>query len=271
TPGDVNCNGACDGTATANASGGSGTYDYQWSNGQTTNPAVNLCPGAYSLTVTDTYGCTVTDNVAITEPGAITLNLTRTDVLCKGECTGTANVNVTSGGTSPFTYQWDNGAGTTSNPTGLCANTYSVTVTDANDCTATGSIVVDEPATSISLTPSHTDATCGDSDGSATVSVTGGTGSYTYEWSTGGTENTISGLFAGVYTVTVTDDNGCTETETINVNDIGGPTASITSFNNPTCNLACDGEATVTVSSGTANYTYTWSSGSPTPVTTPST
>ncbi len=270
TPGNVNCNGACDGTATANASGGSGTYSYFWNNSQTTNPAVNLCPGVYSLTVTDTYGCTVTDNVAITEPGAITLNLTRTDVLCKGECTGTANVTVLSGGTFPFTYQWDNGAGTISNPTGLCANTYSVTVTDVNGCTATESIVVDEPATSISLIPSHTDATCGLSNGDASISAVGGTSPYTYLWSTTGTSSSISAIPSGAYTVTVTDDNDCTETETINVNDIGGPTASITSFDDPSCALACDGEATVTVSSGTPDYTYTWSSGSPTPVTTPS-
>ncbi len=270
TPTDATCFGLCDGSAIANPVGGSATYTYSWSNSQNTQTATGLCAGTYTVTVsTVPYGCTVTGTTTINEPAQMVLTVTRTDANCNGACDGTAQVSVT-GGSGSYTYQWNNLA-TTANISGLCAGTYTVTVTDANStasCTQTASVVIAEPA-AIVLSTSSVDATCGASNGSATVSVTsGGTPGYTYLWDAAAANQntaTASNLAAGSYTVTVTDVNNCTETATVNVNDAGSPTASITSFNDNTCNGSCDGDATVSLG-GTLNppYDYSWSTGTST-------
>lgn len=265
SPTDASCFGFCDGSATANPAGGSGTYNYNWSNGQTTQTATGLCAGNYDLTVTDTYGCSVTNSVSIGEPAALVITVTRTDASCNGACDGTANASV-SGGSGIYSYLWSNLA-TTPNISGLCAGTYTVTVTDAMStpgCYQTASVVIVEPAAMV-LSTSTTNASCGGSDGTASVSVTsGGTPGYTYLWDAAAgnqTTSTATGLSAGTYNVTVTDANGCTATTSASVNTNTGPSATITASTNISCFNACDGTATVTASGGTPGYTYSWSSG----------
>lgn len=269
TPTNATCFGFCDGSALANPVGGSGSYLYQWNAAaanQTTQTAINLCAGSYSLTVTDTYGCSVTGSTTIGQPAQMVLTVTRTDATCNGLCNGTAQVSVV-GGSGSYTYLWSNLANT-ANITGLCAGTYTVTVTDANStasCTQTASVIIAQPA-AIVLSTSTVSATCGASNGSATVSVTsGGTPGFTYLWNAAAGSQataTASNLSAGSYTVTVTDANGCTAVTTANVSDAGSPTANITSTTNTSCNGVCDGTATVTIG-GTLNppYDYLWSNG----------
>ncbi len=256
---DASCNGSCDGSATANVNGGTSPYSYSWSNGGTTQTINNLCAGTYTVTVTDANGCQFVDSVTISEPSAISISFSSTDASCNGSCDGSATANV-SGGTSPYSYSWSNG-GTSQTINNLCAGSYTVTVTDANGCTETDSITINEPAALSSTITTHAPQCNGGCDGDATVNVSGGTSPYSYSWSNGGTTQTINNLCAGTYTVTVTDANGCSITDTAVINDPPGMTLSM-SKTDVTCNGACDGSASVSVSGGTSPYSYSWDNGS---------
>ena len=261
---DVTCNGDCDGTATVTPGGGDGSYTYLWNDpapSQTTATATGLCAGSFTVTVTDGAGCTATDNITITENPAVTASTVGADASCNGDCDGTATVTP-GGGDGAYTYQWDDPLfQTTLTANGLCAGTYNIVVTDGAGCTATTSQLVDEPAP-IVLTPANIDATCGNSDGQASVSVSGGIPAYTYDWSpngfTGDGTDTYSNVPAGAYTIVVTDANLCTASIVINVNDAGSPTATITGNTNITCFGDCDGDATVNAVGGAGGYLYLW-------------
>jgi len=254
----VSCFGGNNGTATASASGGSAPYTYLWSNGQTSASLTGLAAGTYTVTVTDLKSCTKTSSTTITQPPVLVANTSSTDVSCFGGNNGTATASA-SGGTAPYTYLWSNGA-TTSTITGLPAAVYNVTVTDANDCTATATATVDQPA-ALSVAGSGTDVGCfGGTNGSATATPTGGTAQYTYLWSNGETTSAISGLTAAAYSVTVTDANDCTATATATVDQ---PTALSVSGSGTdvSCFGGTNGTATAMPTGGTAPYTYSWSNG----------
>ncbi len=261
----VKCNGGSDGTASVSVTGGTGAYTYSWSGGitSTTNSASGLAAGTYTVTVKDANNCQQSITISVTEPDALLLTSGSTAVKCNGGSDGTASVSV-SGGESPYTYSWSGGVTSTINTaTGLAAGTYTVTVKDANNCEKSIAIIVAEP-TAISLTSNSTAVKCkGGSDGTATVSVSGGTGAYSYSWSGGvtSTTNTATGLLAGSYTVTVKDANNCEKSIAITVNE---PSTALTLTSSSTavkCNGGSDGTAGVSVSGGTAPYTYSWNSG----------
>ncbi|MBN2681958.1 MAG: T9SS type A sorting domain-containing protein [Bacteroidales bacterium] len=260
---DISCFGGNDGAANSTVSGGASPYTYAWSNLATTANISGLTQGTYGLTVTDANSCVINSSVTINQPTALSLTMSGTNNTCNASCNGTATASV-SGGTSPYTYSWnDPGFQTTATATNLCAGTYTVVVTDNKGCVINNSQVITEPA-AISATTSSTPATCGNNDGTATVSASGGTGTLTYLWNAAAgsqTTATATALYAGSYVVTVSDANGCQQTATANVNDLGAPTATITSSGNVSCNGVCDGTATVSVSGGTAPYTIAWSTG----------
>lgn len=249
----VKCNGGSTGTATATPTG-TPPYTYSWSTTpvQITATATGLAAGTYSVTVHDASSVS-TVPVTITQPTALTTNVTKTNTGCSS-ATGTANVTA-SGGTAAYSYLWSNGKATAS-ITGLVAGVYSITVTDANGCTATGVATI-ASAASPSVSVTHTNTNCGASTGTANASATGGTGSYTYLWSNGKTTSGISGLTAAVYTVTVTDAGGCSATAIANIADQGAPTGSVTATN-PNCFGGADGSAIATASGGTGSLTYSW-------------
>ncbi|MFM2016902.1 MAG: hypothetical protein RL007_558 [Bacteroidota bacterium] len=252
------CNGNTTGAASGAVTGGNGPYTYAWSpSGGTGSTATGLGAGTYTLTVTDANGCTRTQTYTITQPTALSTTGTQTNVLCNGGSTGAASVTA-SGGTGPYTYSWAPAGGTGSSATGLASGTYTVTVTDANGCTITRTYNITQP-TALTATTSFTQATCGSANGAASVAPTGGTGPYTYSWApSGGTGATATGLVSAIYTVTVTDANGCTITRTVNVPNAGSPTATITATTNVTCFGGNNGSATVSASGGTTPYTYAW-------------
>ena len=253
---DVNCNGGNDGTAMASPLGGTSPYTYNWSNGGNTQNLTGLTAGTYGVTVTDDKGCTATDSIEISQPDLLTATGNGTDVNCNGGNDGTAMAS-TLGGTSPYSYNWSNG-GNTQNLTGLTAGTYGVTVTDDKGCTATDSIEISQPDL-LTATGNGTDVNCnGGNNGTATASPLGGTSPYSYNWSNGGNTQNLTGLSAGAYGVTVTDDKNCTATASIEVEEPVQLTASVTGTN-VACNGGNNGTATATPSGGTSPFTYNWS------------
>ncbi len=262
----VSCNGTCDGTATALVSGGSFPYTLFWSNGAMGATITNLCPGIYSPTVMDSNGCTAADSITITEPTAISVSVSQTNVNCYENCDGSIYLTY-SGGTSPYNILWSTGA-IGNFITGLCAGTYCYTITDANNCTVTGCVTIMQP-TQLNLTTTQTNVTCnGNCDGTATVNASGGTPGYVCIWSanTGGqTTATATNLCAGTYSVTVSDSNACSATISVTITEPAALSVSV-SQTNVTCNGLCDGTATLSVSGGTAPYSYGWSNGLTTPI-----
>jgi predicted secreted protein len=261
TPTQVSCNGGTNGSATVSVTGGTGAYSYVWSpTGGTAATASGLAAGTYTVTITDANTCSTTETVTIIEPTQLTASIgNQTDVSCNGENNGSATVNVT-GGTGTYTYAWSPSGGTAATATGLNPGNYTVTVTDANNCTTSQNFVITEPAPLVVSAGSQNDVSCnGETNGTASVNVTGGTGAYTYAWSpSGGTSATATGLTAGTYTVTVTDANLCQATQSFIITEPVALTASIASTN-VNCNGANNGTATVTATGGTGLYTYTWS------------
>lgn len=257
----ANC-GATDGTATATATGGNGNYSYSWSNGQTTATATGLAPGLQGVTVTDNRGCSSSATVMVGQSGSnITADITSTPTSCPDAMDGTATVTVTSGAGN-YTYAWSNSAsGATA--TGLAAGSYSVTILDAGGCPLIKTVTVGAPAGMV-IDLTTTPATCGEANGSASATVTGGTGAISYLWSTGATTSSITGVSAGNYILTIADENLCLATATATVQQVGGQVAATTSTTSVSCNGGNDGTATVTVTSGTAPYTYAWENGSTT-------
>jgi hypothetical protein len=257
----VLCNGNSSGSiAVAKPTGGVPPFSYDWGGGITTQNRSGLNAGSYSVTATDANNCFASASTTITEPVVIAITTTSiTAVKCKGQSTGSISISTT-GGTSPYTYSWNDGA-TIQNRTGLAAGTYSVTATDANGCTNTLSgITVTEPATSISLSAITTNVNCfGGSTGSnINLTVNGGTSGYTYMWSNSETTQNISAIPAGTYSVTVTDANSCTSVLSKTIDQPTAITLS-TTFVNQSCPGANDGTITLTVSGGTTGYTYLWS------------
>jgi len=256
----VLCFGQCNGTATVTATGGTAPYTYQWNDpsNQTTQTATGLCAGTYGVTVTDANGCVSVSSVVITQPALLVATTTANDVTCFGSCDATASVFVT-GGTAPYTYQWNDPANqTTVTAIGLCAGTYTVTVTGTNGCVATATETIFQPPTGISIDTLIVNATCGQCNGEITVTPQGGVAPYTYLWGDGQTTDAVTGLCPGIHTVDVTDNNGCTVNFDIAVSNDGGPTNATVSTVDASCYGTCDGEGSVTPVGGIPPYTYLW-------------
>ncbi len=254
----VLCNGASTGAVDLSVSGGVSPYTYAWTNGATTQDISNLAAGTYTVTVTDANGCTKTTSATVTQPPALSLSASVTNILCNGGATGAIDLSV-SGGVSPYSYAWTNGA-TTQDISGLTAGTYTVTVTDANGCTKTTSATVTENG-NLMVSATSTPVSCfGGSNGTVDLTVSGGVSPYTYAWTNGATTQDLSGLAAGTYTVTVTDNVGCSKTTSVTVTQ-----PPVLALSTVVTNLLCYGVPTgavdLTVSGGTPGFTYVWSNG----------
>jgi hypothetical protein len=203
----VGCTGSANGEIQAMGNSGIAFYNYLWSDGQTTPNATGLVSGTYMLTVTDSIGCSTVATLTLLDPPTMNLSNTSANVNCNGENSGSA-MATTTGGVPGYTYLWSNGQ-MTNQLMNASAGTYTVSVTDANGCELTNTVVLTEPATAV--LGSVTD----NGDGTATANVSGGVAPYTYEWdpSTGSqTTMMATGLTAGnIYYVVITDANGCTE------------------------------------------------------------
>jgi gliding motility-associated-like protein len=253
----VLCNGNNTGSINLTVTGGTAPYTYSWSNNATIQDPLTLVAGTYTVTVTDANGCTATTSATITQPAAaLALSTTQVNVLCNGNNTGSINLTVT-GGTAPYTYAWSN-ASTGEDPQNLTSGTYTVTVTDANGCTATTSATITQPQAPLALSTTQVNVLCnGNNTGSINLTVTGGTGPYTYAWSNNATVQDPLTLVAGTYSVTVTDANGCTATTSATITQ---PQSALT-VTTQTQNIICPngtGSINSIPAGGVSPYTYSW-------------
>ncbi|MBK7269769.1 MAG: gliding motility-associated C-terminal domain-containing protein [Flavobacteriales bacterium] len=265
---DATCANSCDGTATASPTGGDPGYTFLWTPapgaGQGTPNATGLCPGNYTLLITDVAGCDTLVPFTINAPPPLNALITITPISCAGACDGAADVLV-SGGVPPYSFTWTpvppSGQGTP-NVSDLCAGNWSVLIADANGCDTTIAFTLTEPPP-LDVISSQTNVSCGGfCDGTATVVVTGGTPAYTYVWTPApgagqGTPN-ATGLCAGAYSVLITDANGCTVTVPFTILD-AVPLQLSLNVQPASCPGVCDGSAGVIVTGGVQPYIYAWS------------
>ncbi|MCB0705903.1 MAG: T9SS type A sorting domain-containing protein [Saprospiraceae bacterium] len=246
------------GSITANVSGGTPPYTYLWNTGDAADAIDGLMAGNYSLTVTDNNGCQITDAIILPDGLSPVVQITGVSPACFEGEDGSLSAEAT-GGQSPYEYEWSNGVSGPENPN-IGAGVYMVTVTDANACTTSDSFELTDPPTLVLETEVLVQPCEGFPGGEAIVSVSGGTPDYSYLWSTGDNMPQISDLEAGVYYVTVTDVNGCTAIDSVEIIALPGLTLDLTA-DVPTCLGGSTGQATVTATGGSGNLSYLWSSG----------
>lgn len=267
TPTELLCFEDNSGQLTAVAQGGTPGYNYSWvgPNGFFgSGPTIIALPaGTYTLTVTDNNSCVFTTDVELVQPDELILNFVETPISCNGDSDGEIDLNV-SGGTSPFTFSWTGPGGFTSadeDISGLTTGTYTVEVTDLNNCTIEDSFDLTEPLI-IDLSASVTDPNCSaGSTGAIDLTIANGTPPYNVSWAGPGgyssTDEDITGLVAGDYTVTAGDAGGCTATQTFTVTAPSGLNATF-DLTPVTCFAGNNGSIVTTPTGGTAPYTFLW-------------
>ncbi len=257
----VSCGGASDGSINLTVNGGTAPFSFNWTGptsiGNVEDPT-GLSGGDYNVTITDDNGCTSTASATVNEPSAVVASPDISHIDCNGDGDGSINTNA-SGGTGSFDYEWSNNAGNTPNLSGLDGGNYIVTITDGNGCSLTVNLTVDEPS-AIELTANVTsESGTGTMDGAIDLSASGGTPGYSYDWNNGQfSTQDLSNLSQGQYDVIVTDDNGCTSMATYNVNVGDAPEIMVDAINHPSCNGNSNGSIDISVTGGTAPYTYLW-------------
>ncbi len=262
----VACNSGATGSVDLSVTGGTAftsgaPYQYQWSNGSTSEDPTSLTAGTYSVTVIDASGCSESVTLSVSEPPALTLTETHTNLLCNGINTGSISALAT-GGVTPYSFSWTDGA-TTANRTNLAVGTYTVRVTDANGCQqvlASSTVSLTQPS-ALAVSQSVTAVTCiGTATGRINLSVSGGTGVYGYAWNTGANTALLTSLTAGLYSATVTDGNSCSVAVQQLVTEPSALTTSLVQ-QDIRCNGAATGQLTVGATGGTAPYSFSWSDG----------
>ncbi|WP_298778371.1 T9SS type A sorting domain-containing protein [uncultured Polaribacter sp.] len=275
----IRCNGGTS-ILTANPDGGISPYKYKWYkilNGNstlltpTTQTISNLSAGLYKVEVIDNDGNGITKESSklITEPTQLAFSSSKTNALCKGEASGAIDITV-SGGTPPYDYLWSNGA-TAQDISGLNSGVYSLNIKDGNGCILnTSGITITEPQNALSITTDNSQNVSSNSgnDGAIAITVSGGTQPYSYQWVKDGVNGTfstnqdLSNLSKGVYTVTIRDNNGC---EIVKIYTITEPlplTVELEITNEISCFNASNGKVTATGSGGAqilnVGYTYQW-------------
>lgn len=257
---DASCYGYDNAEIDITVNGGVPPYTYQWSDTSFLEDLTNIAAGTYSVTATDFNGCTIDSTFSVSESDSISTAITGTAANCGGGIGGSVDLTV-SGGTPGYNFFWSNGT-TNEDLNNISGGAYTVLVLDANGCSARDSFFVDEPATLEIVDVFKKSSGCGNSaDGIIEVEVEGGTRPYTYAWPNrppSQADSSIIGVSAGIYTVTVTDDNGCEVMETIELSSLPEPVTAFF-FEN-----ACDGEEVdfhnnSTISSG--SLTYEWDFG----------
>lgn len=252
--------GANDGGATVSTTGGTGTINYAWANGNSTATISNVAAGQYSLTLSDVNGCPLTFNVVVPSQSNLTVSATTQDVTCGGQSTGGIVLNA-SQGITPYVYSWANNLGSSATLSNIPAGTYQVTVTDATGCIVIYNDTIVE-LSNLNGTMSGTDVLCNSAQtGNLEISAASGVTPYTYQWlGTNNTSTYVTSVGPGTYTCVVTDGLGCTDTvvTVLAVSNI----AATASASNPLCYGTNTGSVTVSATGGTGPYSYDWAGSS---------
>lgn len=252
------CIGEINGLLVASVNGTS-NYNYTWSSVpiQYNDSAYNLAAGTYGVTVTDALGCKATSSGEVTSPALLTATISTTNVLCNGNANGLATV-VPSGGNGSYSYSWVPNVGNTSTVNNLTAGNYVVYITDSKNCQINKSISITQPPV-LQVSSNQQNVLCnGGNNGSINVNPTGGTTPFSYSWSSPlGNGPSASGLSQGVYSVTVTDANGCSFSISDTIIQPSVLTVS-TAVTNVDCKGNTTGSAIANASGGTLPYTYSW-------------
>jgi Secretion system C-terminal sorting domain/SprB repeat len=182
---------------------------YAWSNSTAAQSLNGVGAGTYTLTITDANSCSFTVSADVTQPAQLVAADSVVSIVCHGDSTGSI-FTTNSGGTPGYTYMWSNGS-SSANLTGVVANTYTLTITDANQCTVSLTATINQPSAITVTTGANNASSPSASDGSAWVTPAGGTPPYTVYWpASGASTDTITHLSADTYAVTITDSAGCT-------------------------------------------------------------
>lgn len=260
------CDGSCDGLYLATPAGGTAPYSYLWGDG-TTNPTCPAqCDGVtIDVTITDANGCVATDNFLIADILPITYTATVAEDTCS-QSVGEIVITASGGDGGPYTYSNDNGTTSQASNTfsGLSAGNYDIVITDANGCTGTGLEVVTDLAGPSITNVATVDPTCGASNGSITITASGGTAPLQYSIDNGVTfqaSNTFTGLGAGSYDIVVEDASGCQVTQTVALSNATGPSITNIATVDVLCNGDLTGEITITATGGTAPLQYSIDNG----------
>lgn len=256
----VSCNGGNNGTVDITVYGGVLPYAFNWSNGNTTEDLQQLSAGVYTITVTDANNCNRVENITLSEPAAISAVLTAIPVSCFGAADGSATITA-SGGTAPLSYLW-NTFETGQSIQGLSGGTVSVIISDAAGCTRQEAIVINEP-TALIASLTSTNPNCHDgANGSIDLSVSGGTPGYSYQWTNGQSTEDLSGLTAGSYSVTITDNQNCQQQSNITLTSPPAIQTNV-SVSQPVCSGSQNGFIAILPTGGIAPYSFSWNTNPP--------
>jgi hypothetical protein len=256
-PAGVVCNG---GNVTLSAAPTSGVtpYSYVWNNASTSSSITVGAGGTYSVTATDSYGCSASASRSVTISN-LSISGTSSNVSCVGGNNGAVDITVT-GANAPFTYNWGGGV-TSQDRTNLAAGTYTVTASNTVGCSVTATYTITQPAANLTTSATNAAVNCfGGNNGSINLTVNGGVSPYTYLWSNSAATEDLNNITAGTYSVTVTDFNGCTALRSVTVSQPVAITTSSTQVN-LLCNAASTGSIDLTVGGGVGTFSYAWSNG----------
>ncbi|MDY0142980.1 MAG: gliding motility-associated C-terminal domain-containing protein [Bacteroidales bacterium] len=230
---------------------------YHWSNFVIDSVNPNLPANEYFVTITDAWGCSGIDSIIVSEPEKLIVQVSSQDIRCKGEHTGIANVTI-QGGTPSYSVEWQNGDNGYI-ATGLGAGPIWVTVTDANNCSESGHSIISEPLTGIAINTNIKQVTCyGAQDGEINAFASGGNPPYWFTWYINGIEinsATIRNLDPGLYTLMVSDNNGCTKDTVIHIYTVNSLTATV-EVGKTSCIGNYDGYIAIYAEGGTEPYSY---------------
>lgn len=250
------CNGDNSGRISLAVSGGTSPYSYTWNNDTETATIENLAANNYSCTVSDRNSCSVTNSYTVSQPEILSAQANPTDITCYGANNGAISLTVT-GGTQQYTYHWNDNNEET-NRTNLSVGSYSVTITDNHNCSTTATASISQP-TALNVNVNATNISCyGRNDGAVSISVSGGTEPYDYQWNGQTAEANPTNLSAGNYSLVVTDANTCTATFSATITE-PDELVAIPNITPITCAGADDAVLSASATGGTGTYAqYFW-------------
>jgi gliding motility-associated-like protein len=258
----VLCNGLNNGKIDLTVTGGTPPYTFSWTQNNnpfaTTEDLINIPGGNYAVTVTDSKGCVTTQNVTVTQPASpLTISGNVTNILCNNGATGSIDITV-SGGTSPYSFFWSNGA-TTEDISGLAAGAYNVLVTDLNGCQKSAVFTVTAPAPLQVAFTNQQNVNCfGQSTGSVEAVASGGSGTYSYLWSNSNNTSILSNVPAGKYYVTVSDGNNCTKVDSVVITQNPKYLITLEVIQNVRCFGDSLGSIAISINGGIAPFSFQW-------------